>query len=182
LHLAFLERILTHSNTQVFKYPSTQRTWTCIYLSLGFLGSFLTSYIRLGFKVSKVFSYELGTMNKLFVTSCFAKEDFDTLEHPSIQVHKRHELSSHERYVLQLCCMSFSFTLEVRGLSQRGLRSKLWSLDALWKVWVWWEVWKRFEFCILFQVILLLVKALSQVCCRSKVWGLSFIGNHILEL
>jgi hypothetical protein len=85
------------------------------------------SYICLGFKVSKVFPYELGTMNKLYVTSCFAKEDFNTLKHPSIQVHKRHELSSHERYEFQVCCMSFCFRLEVRGISERGLRSKLWS-------------------------------------------------------
>jgi hypothetical protein len=40
---------------------------------LGFLGFFLTSYTLLRFRVFKVFSYELGTMNKLSITSCFSK-------------------------------------------------------------------------------------------------------------
>jgi hypothetical protein len=42
-------------HAQTPKHSSTQRTWTCIYLSLGFLGSFLTSYICLGLRFPRFF-------------------------------------------------------------------------------------------------------------------------------
>lgn len=64
---------------------------------LGFLGFFLTSYTLLRFRVFKVSSYELGTMNKLSIhlaflnklsiASCFFGKDFDT-KHSSVQILK----------------------------------------------------------------------------------------------
>lgn len=43
---------------------------------LGFLGFFLTSYTLLRFRVFKVSSYELRTMNRLSITSCSFKQAF----------------------------------------------------------------------------------------------------------
>lgn len=48
---------------------------------LGFLGFFLTSYTLLRFRVFKVSSYELGTMNKPSITSCFSKQAFYCILH-----------------------------------------------------------------------------------------------------